>query len=39
MVAREWRDALPRIVEKYRPQVVMIVGGFGDVAEPEAPGE
>lgn len=35
---REWRDALPRIVAKYQPQLVMIIGGFGDVANRKLPG-
>lgn len=35
---REWRDALPRIVDKYQPQLVMIIGGFGDVADRQLPG-
>lgn len=35
---REWRDALPRIIAKYEPQLVMIIGGFGDVADHQLPG-
>jgi peptidoglycan/LPS O-acetylase OafA/YrhL len=30
---QEWRDALPKIVEKFQPQLVMVIGGFGDVAD------
>jgi peptidoglycan/LPS O-acetylase OafA/YrhL len=35
---REWRDALPRIVEKYRPQLVVVVGGLADVSDRKIPG-
>lgn len=34
----EWRDALPKIIAKYQPQLVVIVGGFGDVADRKLPG-
>ncbi len=34
----EWRDALPKIVAKFEPQLIVIVGGFGDVADRRLPG-
>jgi hypothetical protein len=35
---REWRDALPRIVDKFRPNVVLVVGGLADVSDRRIPG-
>lgn len=36
---REWRDALPAIVERFRPQVVVVVGGLADVSDHRIDGE
>jgi len=33
-----WRDALPRFVEKFRPNVVVIVGGTADLSDRRVPG-
>jgi len=35
---REWREALPAILAKLQPQMVMVIGGFGDVADHQLPG-
>ena len=34
----EWRDALPRIVAKFRPNLVVIVGGTADLSDRRIPG-
>jgi hypothetical protein len=35
---KEWRAALPAIVAKFHPQLVMIVGGLGDISDRKLPG-
>ena len=35
---REWRAALPRILDRYRPQVVVVIGGLADLADREIGG-
>ena len=35
---REWRDALPAIVSGFRPGVIVVVGGFADLADHRIPG-
>lgn len=30
---KEWRDALPAILDKFQPQLVIVVGGFADLAD------
>lgn len=35
---REWRDALDEFIAKFRPQVVIIAGGFADVADHQLDG-
>ncbi|MEZ5255331.1 MAG: hypothetical protein R2705_00095 [Ilumatobacteraceae bacterium] len=33
----EWRAALPQIVAKFQPQLVMVIGGFADVVDRQLP--
>ena len=35
----EWRRALPLVVEKFRPNVVVIVGGTADLSDRRLPGD
>jgi lysophospholipase L1-like esterase len=35
---QEWRDALPKIVDKLDPQVVVVAGGLADLSDRRIPG-